>query len=76
MYIMLLLLLPQRQEELNPGQQPDEMEGDNLISMVNKAVGAIMTRLQSQYTSLALLSTRALFAVKSHCFKYTCTINV
>ena len=40
----------QKQEECNPGSQPPDMEGDVLIQMVNKAVQAIMTRLQNLAT--------------------------
>ena len=39
---------PQKQEVETPGAQPTDMEGDVLIQMVNKAVNAIMTRLQSE----------------------------
>ena len=39
----------QKQEVETPGAQPTDMEGDVLIQMVNKAVNAIMTRLQSEY---------------------------
>ena len=38
----------QKQEELKPSEQPEEMDGDSLIQMVNKANSAIMTRLQSK----------------------------
>ncbi|XP_053373271.1 transformation/transcription domain-associated protein-like isoform X1 [Mercenaria mercenaria] len=39
-----------KQEEVNPGTEPSEMEGEQLITMVNKAVSAITTRLQNLAT--------------------------
>ncbi|KAL5007444.1 hypothetical protein ScPMuIL_016250 [Solemya velum] len=39
-----------KQEEVNPGTEPTDMEGEQLISMVNKAVSAITTRLQNLAT--------------------------
>ena len=39
----------QKQDETSPGSLPTDMEGDMLVQMVNKAVTAIMTRLQSTY---------------------------
>ncbi|KAK6165821.1 hypothetical protein SNE40_022660 [Patella caerulea] len=39
-----------KQEETNPGAEPVDMEGAQLITMVNKAVQAITTRLQNLAT--------------------------
>lgn len=38
----------QKQEEVQPSTEPADMEGEQLISMVNKAVSAITTRLHSK----------------------------
>ncbi|CAG2251373.1 TRRAP [Mytilus edulis] len=43
-------LLPKKQEELQPGAEPTDMEGEQLITMVNKAVSAITTRLHNLAT--------------------------
>lgn len=43
-----------KQEEVNPGTEPSEMEGEQLITMVNKAVSAITTRLQSKLLALPI----------------------
>lgn len=48
-WYQISLLYFQKQEEVNPGTEPTDMEGEQLISMVNKAVSAITTRLQSEY---------------------------
>ena len=45
---------------MNPGAQPVDMEGDMLIQMVNKAVNAIMTRLQSKSRSMLTLPVSTL----------------
>lgn len=42
----------QKQEELQPGAEPTDMEGEQLITMVNKAVSAITTRLHSKWSLL------------------------
>lgn len=47
---MFDFFFPQKQEETNPVAEPVDMEGEQLIAMVNKAVSAIMTRLQSMWT--------------------------
>ncbi|XP_076072619.1 transformation/transcription domain-associated protein-like isoform X5 [Mytilus galloprovincialis] len=39
-----------KQEELQPGAEPTDMEGEQLITMVNKAVSAITTRLHNLAT--------------------------
>lgn len=39
-----------KQEEINPTTEPVEMEGEQLITMVNKSVSAITTRLQNLAT--------------------------
>ncbi|XP_052799623.1 transformation/transcription domain-associated protein-like isoform X2 [Mya arenaria] len=39
-----------KQEEVSPGTEPSEMEGDQLITMVNKAVTAITNRLHNLAT--------------------------
>lgn len=49
MYLLLTLMLLQKQEELQPGTEPTDMEGEQLITMVNKAVQAITTRLHSKF---------------------------
>ena len=35
-------------EELQPGEEPADMEGEQLVTLVNKAVAAITTRVQSE----------------------------
>lgn len=38
----------QKQEEMKPGVEPTDMDSEQLITMVNKAVSAITTRLHSK----------------------------
>ena len=38
----------------DPSSQPPDMESDQLITLVNKATTAIVTRLQSKYTKLVI----------------------
>ena len=54
--ISFSMFLFQKQDETNPGSQPVDMEGDMLIQMVNKAVSAIMTRLQSKQNLKKILN--------------------
>ena len=47
MYILYIFW--QKQEEMKPGVEPTDMDSDQLITMVTKAVSAITTRLHSEY---------------------------
>ena len=52
-----VFLICQKMEEANPLVEPTDMEGEQLVTLVNKAVAAITTRVQS----------------KSECRPATCT---
>lgn len=53
------LFLAQKMEEINPLEEPPDMEGEQILTLVNKAVTAITTRVQSKFSIRFDLNTLA-----------------
>lgn len=62
-------------EESNPLEEPPDMEGEQLVNLVNKAVAAITTRVQSKlFTFSVVLSSPTL--PQSHSFNKLLWLNI